>query len=139
MKNLNVAWIDYTKAYDMVPHTWILQCLKIFKAAKNISNVIEKWMKNWNIELTSGGETLGDLKINRGIFQGDILSSVLFMITLITLTVLLRDMEAGYMLEESRGKINHLLFMDDLKLYGKTMQELDSQVRTVRIFSSDGI
>ena len=42
MKNLNVAWIDYTKAYDMVPHTWILQCLKIFKAAKNISNVIEK-------------------------------------------------------------------------------------------------
>ena len=96
-------------------------------------------MKNWNIELTSGGETLGDLKTNRGIFQGDILSSVLFMITLITLTVLLRDMEAGYMLEESRGKINHLLFMDDLKLYGKTMQELDSQVRTVRIFSSDGI
>ena len=96
-------------------------------------------MKNWNIELTSGRETLGDLKINRGIFQGDILSSVLFMITLITLTVLLRDMEAGYMLEESRRKINHLLFMDDLKLYGKTMQELDSQVRTVRIFSSDGI
>ena len=27
--------------------------------------------------------------------------------------------------------------MDDLKLYGKTIQELDSLVQTVRIFSSD--
>ena len=27
--------------------------------------------------------------------------------------------------------------MNDLKLYGKTMQELDSLVQTVRIFSSD--
>ena len=35
------------------------------------------------------------------------------------------------------GKINHLLFMDDLQVYSKTMQELDSLVETVRIFSSD--
>ena len=45
MTNLSVAWIDYTKAYDMVPHTWILQYLKIFKVA-NISNGFEKSMKN---------------------------------------------------------------------------------------------
>ena len=53
MTNLSVAWIDYTKVYDMVPHTWILQCLKISKVANNISNVIEKSVKNWKVELTS--------------------------------------------------------------------------------------
>ena len=25
-KNLAMAWIDYTKAYDMVPHLWIIEC-----------------------------------------------------------------------------------------------------------------
>ena len=29
LPNLSVAWIDYTKIYDMVPYNWILQCLKI--------------------------------------------------------------------------------------------------------------
>ena len=41
------------------------------------------------------------------------------------------------MLEMSRGKIDLLLFMDDLKFYVETMQDLDSLVQTVRIFSSD--
>ena len=26
-KNLAVAWIDYKKAYDMVPHSWVVECL----------------------------------------------------------------------------------------------------------------
>ena len=97
MKNLSVAWIDYTKAYDMVLHTWILQCLKIFKVA-NISTVIEKSTKNWKVELTSGGLILGEVKINRDTFQGDTLSLILFVITMIPLTILLKDMKAGYML-----------------------------------------
>ena len=41
------------------------------------------------------------------------------------------------MLGEFKGKINELIFMDDLKLYGKMMQELDSLVQTVRIFNGD--
>ena len=32
-------------------------------------------------------------------------------------------------------KINHLLFMDDLKLYSRNQKELDSLVQTIRIFS----
>ena len=27
-KNLAMAWIDYRKAYDMMPHSWILECLQ---------------------------------------------------------------------------------------------------------------
>ena len=30
-KNLAITWIDYKKAYDMIPHSWILECLKNFK------------------------------------------------------------------------------------------------------------
>ena len=34
-------------------------------------------------------------------------------------------MKAEYMLGEFREKITHLLFIDDLKLYGKMMKELE--------------
>ena len=61
----------------MVLHTWILQYFKIFKVTANTRNVIEKSMRNWKMELTSREETLGKAK-NRGIFQGDSLSPILF-------------------------------------------------------------
>ena len=34
-------------------------------------------------------------------------------------------------------KINHLLFMDDLKLYSRNEKGLDSLVQTVLVFSED--
>ena len=30
-KNLPMAWIDNKKAYDMVPQSWIINCLKMYK------------------------------------------------------------------------------------------------------------
>ena len=29
-KNLAMAWIDYKKAFHMVPHSWIIECLNLF-------------------------------------------------------------------------------------------------------------
>ena len=88
--------------------------------------MIEKSMKSWKVELTLGGETLSEVKVNRGVSQGDSVSPIFFVITLIPLSLLLRDMKAGYMLGEVRGKINNLLIMDVLELFGKSMQEIDS-------------
>ena len=34
-------------------------------------------------------------------------------------------------------QINHLLFMDDLKLFGKSYEQIDSLVQTVHTFSID--
>ena len=30
-RNLSMAWIDYKKAFDSVPHTWINRCLDLYK------------------------------------------------------------------------------------------------------------
>ena len=38
---------------------------------------------------------------------------------------------------ESKEKINHLLFMDDLKLYSRSEKRLNSLVQTVCVFSED--
>ena len=44
-------------------------------------------MKDWKTNLFSGKSPLGAVNINRGIFQGDSLSPLLFVITLIPLTL----------------------------------------------------
>ena len=46
-------------------------------------------------------------------------------------------MRAGYRLAKDMKPINHLLFMDDLKLYGASKDQLDSLIQVVRIFSQD--
>ena len=69
-------------------------------------------------KLIAGNTKLGKVKINRGIFQGDSLSPLLFVLILIPLSIILSDAKAGYELGKAK-KVNHLLFMDDLKLYGK--------------------
>ena len=134
---LAMGWIDYKKAYDMVPHLWIKKCMEMCGVADNIRVLIERSMEKWETKLTSGGAELGKVKIRRGTFQGDSLSPLLFLLSVIPLSLVLRKVKAGYDLGKNQGVINHLLFMDDLKLYGKTENQLDTLVNTVRIFSSD--
>ena len=72
-----MAWIDDKKAYDMVPHSWILKCLEMVGAAKNMISIISNSVVNWKTALTSGGMALGQVDIRRGIFQGDSLTLTL--------------------------------------------------------------
>ena len=136
-KNLAMAWIDYRKAYDLVPHSWILECLENLGVNEEIRRIVKESMKSWKVELTYGNDVLGEVKIERGIFQGDSLSPLLFVIILIPLTHILRKASPGYEFASSKEKINHFLYMDDLKLYSKTEKTLDSLIHTVRIFSND--
>ena len=66
-----MTWIDYKKGYDSVPYSWILRSIGLVGAATNITSFMEKAIKMWNITLTINGETIGEVKIKRGIFQGD--------------------------------------------------------------------
>ena len=93
-KNLAMAWIDYKNAYDMVPQSWIINCLKMYKISHETINFIEKNMKNWRVELTAGGKSLAETKIKRGIFQGDARSSLLFIIAMMPLNHILRKCTA---------------------------------------------
>ena len=61
----------------------------------------------------------------------------MFALALIPLSLILRKPKAAYELQESKEKISHLLFMDDLKLNGQSEIGLDSLVQAVRVFSED--
>ena len=132
-----MPWIDYKKAYDMVPHSWIIECLDLFRVVENIKSLLVNSMEKWKIMLRSGNSELGEVEIKQGIFQGDSLSPLVFVLALFPLSLILRKAKTAYMFSESKEKINHLLFMVDLKLYSRSEKGLDSLVQTVRVFSED--
>ena len=136
-KNLAMVWIDYKKLYDMVPQSWIIKCLKKYKISHEVIKFIEKTMKTWRVELTARGRSLVEIKIQRRIFQGDALSPLLFIIAMMPLNHILKKCTAGYKLSRSQEKINHLMYMNDIKLFAKNENELETLIRAVRIYSQD--
>ena len=50
---------------------------------------------------------------------------------------ILRDATPGYHFASNRQKVNHLLIMDDLKLYESNEKSLESLIQTVHVFSTD--
>ena len=113
------------------------KCMEMFGVAGNVRSFVNASMKQWNRELTASNQRLGNVKIRRGIFQGDSLSPLLFVLVMIPLTLVLRQTKASYELKKGGKKINHLLFMDDLKLFTKNEDQIDNLVNTVRIFLED--
>ena len=89
----------------------------MYKISNAVKNFIEKTMKTWRVELTAGGRSLAEAKIQRGIFHGDALSLLLFIITMMPLNLILIKFTAGYKLSRSQEKINHLMYIDDIKLF----------------------
>ena len=83
------------------------------------------------------------MHIMRGIFQGDLLSPLLFCMALNPLSKKLNRTGYGYRMTTGHGEtakrqlISHLLYMDDLKLYGRNSDQLDGLLHTVLTFSND--
>ena len=104
---------------------------------QNVINFIEQTMKTWRVELTAGGRSIAEAKIQRGIFQRDALSPLLFIIAMMPLNHILWKCAAGKQLSRSQKKINHLMYMDDIKLSAKNEKELENLIHAVRIYSQD--
>ena len=103
-------------------------------SSREYKSLLVNSMEKWKVMLCSGNPELGEVEIKRGIFQGDSLSHLVFVLPLI---LILRKAKAAYEVSESKEKINHLLFMDDLKLHSRSEKRLDSLVQTVCVFSED--
>ena len=63
-----MTWIDYKKAYDMVPHSLIIECLDLFEVAENIKSLLVNSMEKWKVMLSFGNSELGEVEIKRAIF-----------------------------------------------------------------------
>lgn len=142
-RNLSLAWIDYKKAFDSSSHQLILTLLEAMNVHPLIISALKEIMSNWTIKIVIGKgkeiTTSSPIQYQRGIFQGDSLSPILFCITLFPLTLLLRKLP-GYLAgspNNRTSKITHLFYVDDLKIYATNEKDLQKAIRTVHEFSTE--
>jgi len=135
-RNLHMAWIDYSKAYDSVSHSWILECLKLYNVHPQICELLDNAMQSWKIQLFCSNNYYGEVSIQDGIYQGDSLSPLLFVMALIPSSTILNVTRKGFIVDRNHLMLNYLLHLDDLKLFAKSENELDSLVKTVKLFSN---
>lgn len=142
-RNLNMAYIDYQKAFDSVPHTWLMHVLKIYGINENISTFLKHAMTQWHTKLvirsSAGTVETENIKIRRGIFQGDSLSALWFCIALNPLSNAIKETGHGYKLKASTvtATVSHLFYMDDLKIYASNNTQLQDILKVVHSISQD--
>ena len=135
-----VPWIDYRKAYDSIPHNWLLECLRLFQFPSVLVGCLERLVPLWRTTLylqvhNSVTTQLSEVSIKCGIFQGDTLSPLLFCLALNPLSYLLDNLK-GYKIS-STVNLTHLMYMDDIKLFAQDDNGLRTLVDHVKKFSDD--
>ena len=140
-KNLVTVWLDYRKAFDSIPHSWLQQALKLAKVPGIIINAIKNLTKAWYSILTLSSETeilsTELIKFVKGIFQGDSLSVMLFVLCLNPISFLLNKCKDSSFGTGRKLQDTHNFFLDDLKLYSQDLNSTKKQLDIIATFSPD--
>ena len=119
-----------------------IHCSETRKVPKKIIEAIRKLSKQCSINLIINGKSetfMSDLiRYLRGIFQGDSLSVLLFILAVNPLSFLLNKLK-GYKMGSSSNRntnIIHSFFVDALKLYASNLQEATNLLDLFTTFSN---
>ena len=115
------------------PHRWIIKSLKLIDINNKIIPCTKKAMSYWKTRMrirTEGKiKQRENLKIQFRIFQGDWESTLIFCISLSPFTEKLNKLNTEYEEHTTKPKLSHLFHMDDLRLMGKTKEELQNRCK----------
>ena len=142
-RNLFMMWFDYRKAFDSVPHSWIMKALQLAKVPEKVLNAILRLMELWTtkVNLFAEGTNIETESINylTGVLQSDCLSLMLFILSVNPLSFML-SLLPGYNIgkpNSSRVNISHLFFVDDLKTFAKNKNEATLHLDLITRFTND--
>lgn len=129
--NLMTAWIHYKKHYNSMPHKKLLECLILHKD----NSVLMAFIKNSTVLLKA---TVVDSTVS--LFEGNSSSDHQLVnipswssIDLYPLSKLIT--KSGYGNRFRRGvTFSNLLYMNDIKLYARSEQDIDSLIHLTGIY-----
>ncbi|MGL5043220.1 MAG: RNA-directed DNA polymerase [Culicoidibacterales bacterium] len=137
---LCMTWLDFSKAYDSISHKHLLWVLEKININAKILKILKRLMSKWNtkLELRKNRRLTKSkkIKLKNGIFQGDSLSPTLFCLSIAPLSYAINN--SIHTVKSASGwsagygfKIEHQFYMDDLKLYSRTIEDQAKQINTV--------
>ncbi|KAG0435242.1 LINE-1 retrotransposable element ORF2 protein [Dictyocoela muelleri] len=124
---LKTVWFDIQKAYDSVPFEYVNEILINLNLPLNYVELMKKLQKEIKMNIVINNESIGTIKPCRGIIQGDSLSPLIFTLCMEPISRILNQnnspkVEIKY--KDSEFAINHLLYMDDLKIFATDDEKL---------------
>jgi len=138
---LSIAWIDFAKAFDSVPHKYIVWILETIGVRESVRTLLARLMSDWELTFTGfeNGRLCSSrpLKVLNGVLQGDTLSPLLFCLSVSPISHYLNSNLQKY--RTSTGTIggratansmelNHLYYVDDLVIYTPSPDDLRQAV-----------
>ena len=107
--------LDFSKAFDVVPHRKLVTLLRSFQIENNIVTWIKNLLSSRTKKMLVDGTLSMNLKVLSGVPQGSVIGPLLFNIYL-------------YNLLQKLGKIEHVhtfAFADDLKMLSSNHSKLE--------------
>jgi retron-type reverse transcriptase len=107
---VDIIYLDFSKAFDKVPHKRLIEKLKAHGIRGEVANWIEEWLRDRIQRVVVGlnGENSELKQVESGVPQGSVLGPVLF-------TVFINDLDDR--IESRNCRISK--FADDTNLIGK--------------------
>ena len=106
-----------------------------------LRNTIKRLCQNWYTKITvktrQGIETSDVTHFNKGLSQGDALCPRLFTLCLNPVSWKLKASEGYKPSRHTNGKITHVLYIDDMKIYATSESILDRVLQTTKVAMAD--
>ncbi|CAG5075525.1 Similar to Retrovirus-related Pol polyprotein from type-1 retrotransposable element R2 (Fragment) (Nasonia vitripennis) [Cotesia congregata] len=109
------AWFDFSKAYDSIDIFQLLRLVGALPIHDNIANTLKAAIRVWSVVIQVGKDRTRPIYVKRGVYQGDTISPILFILITAFLIYLVREDKKVNKI--FRGKQQVSAFMDDYKVH----------------------
>ena len=135
-RNLNKAWIDVKKEYDLIDHKWLVEMIAVHQFPDWVGKMVSRLCATWNTRIVvttkQGRETSDLIKFNKGLPQGDALCPRLFTICLNPVAWQLKASEGYKLSKPISAKITDLLYIDDLKVFAASAMKMTRVLKATK-------
>ena len=134
-KDFSLCFIDFTKAYDTIPHDLLWEKLKSINVHPQFIKVLMSLYKDNTIKVIINGHKTEEVRLERGIKQGCVLSPLLFLLYISDLASMIENDKGGIQINDVI--VSGLLYMDDLILIGRNKNELIGLLGNTQLMLED--
>ena len=124
IKNLRIAWTDYQKAFNSIPHSWVEKSIELVGVDSKIVIFCKSSVEKWN-----NASVKNKARRNAAAAHSDAKRRLLLALTFLY---------GAYSINRADcGKISHLLYTDDLKLLGRYGDDFENKIKIEEAISTD--